>query len=67
MKKEMTGHPMQNRIYREKEHYIRDLVAGLYITEISKDFSQTDQFHLKLYEKWYVDTRSRWNQAKQNC
>ena len=35
---------MQNRIYKEKEHYIKDLVAGLYITEISKDFSQTDQF-----------------------
>ena len=42
--KKMTGHPMQNRIYKEKEHYIKDLVAGLYITEISKDFSQTDQF-----------------------
>ena len=40
----MTGHPMQNRIYKEKEHYIKDLMAGLYITEISKYFSQTDQF-----------------------
>ena len=40
----MTGHPMQNRILQRKEHYIKGLVAGLYRTEISKDFSQTNQF-----------------------